>query len=71
MNQALIACLTCRSRPRRCRGCCWPCRARHAKAVKAGATTWAELERRGLAAPLEARGQKWMAGFHRWLRAGR
>ncbi len=39
--------------------------------MQAGSTTWAELERRGLAAPAQAKGRKWMAGFDRWMRAGK
>ena len=64
------ACLTCRSGFGLRRGNCKPCYDRHARAVRLGKTTWAELERRGLAVPAEAPGRKWMAGFDRWLRAG-
>jgi hypothetical protein len=64
-------CLTCRSGRGTHRGNCRPCYDRHAHAVGKGKATWAELERRGLAAPVQARGRKWMAGFDQWLRAGR
>jgi hypothetical protein len=63
-------CLTCRSGPGVRRGNCRSCYDRYSRAVRKGKATWAELERRGLAAPVEARGQKWMAGFDRWMRAG-
>jgi hypothetical protein len=69
MSQAFIACLTCRTRGRRCRGCCLSCYWRHSKAVRLGRANWPDLEGQGLAAPAE--GTKWMAGFGRWLRAGK
>jgi hypothetical protein len=66
-----LFCLTCRSRTGRRRGCCWICHKQHQEAVRAGATTWAELEARGLAAPADSKGRMWMADFHRWLGAGK
>jgi hypothetical protein len=46
-----IACLTCRERVAFTRGCCLTCYSRHAKHVRGGKTTWAELERRGRVLP--------------------
>jgi hypothetical protein len=64
-------CLTCRSGQGVRRGNRRPCYDRHAHAVRKGKASWAELEPRGLVMLAETRGQKWMAGLDRWLRAGK
>ena len=54
-----LACLTCRQRVRKSRGCCHGCYGRHRDAVAAGKATWADLERRGLVAPVQRVGETW------------
>jgi hypothetical protein len=53
-----VVCLTCRQRVAYQRGICELCRRRHSRAVRAGKTTWAELEAAGLALPAQRRGGK-------------
>jgi hypothetical protein len=71
MSQFPTRCLTCRSGLGTRRGNCKRCYDKHARAVRQGKATWAELERLGLAAPAVTKGRKWMAGFDRWLGVGR
>ena len=68
MIQAPITCLTCRQHAGSVRGNCRTCYHRHAMGVRAGKTTWAKLEKRGLAAPARRRGEKWRQDFSRWMR---
>jgi hypothetical protein len=51
MADDAIGCVNCRQRVIHCRGNCSVCYNRHQKAVKAGRTTWAELEAAGQARP--------------------
>jgi hypothetical protein len=55
-----VSCLSCHERFAKNRGNCILCYARHGKSVRAGKTTWAELEHKGLALPAKRRGQNWM-----------
>lgn len=55
MDGHTIACLTCRERIGLWRGLCSSCYKRHARAIKAGRTTWAALEAAGQAKPKAAR----------------
>jgi hypothetical protein len=66
-----LSCLTCRRAFRVKRGNCDTCYKRHAEAVRAGRASCGDLERRGLAEPTDGRGRNWMAGFDKWLRAGK
>lgn len=59
MSEPSPSCLTCHQRLGRVRGLCDPCRVKHGRAIKAGKTTWAELERQGLARPAGSRGDLW------------
>jgi hypothetical protein len=52
-------CLSCRERLARSRGLCPACYDRAARAVRAGETTWAELEAAGRALPAVPTGQRW------------
>jgi hypothetical protein len=70
MSQFPTRCLTCRSGFGLRRGNCKGCYERYSRAVRQGKASWADLDRRGLAAPAEIRGRKWMAGFDRWLKGG-
>jgi hypothetical protein len=47
-----LGCLTCRQRVATSRGCCERCYGRHRLAVAQGRATWADLEARGLVAPV-------------------
>ena len=71
MSQFPTRCLTCRSGLGTRRGNCKRCYDKHARAVRQGKASWAELERRGLAVPAESPGRKWMKGFGGWFRAGK
>jgi hypothetical protein len=55
-----IGCLTCHQRIACRHGCCLSCYDRHWRAVRAGKTTWAKLEKQGLAAPVRPSGERWM-----------
>jgi hypothetical protein len=48
---SLQPCLSCRERLPRSRGLCPPCYGRCGRAVRAGQTTWAQLETEGLILP--------------------
>jgi hypothetical protein len=54
-----IGCLNCNKRIARLRGCCTTCYGRHRSAVRAGKTTWAKLEKRGLVEPAHRLGESW------------
>ena len=54
-----IVCLTCRQHIQVTRGCCATCYKRHGDAVRAGQTTWAELEAAGKALPAVPVGRAW------------
>lgn len=55
MKPATSPCLFCGQRQGRVRGLCDPCLVKCTKAVQSGKTSWAELERRGVALPSEAK----------------
>jgi hypothetical protein len=54
-----ITCLVCKERAAYLRGNCPRCYTRHREAIRAGKTTWAELEQKGLALAVKPRGHAW------------
>jgi hypothetical protein len=67
-TSALPLCLQCRedNKARALkRGLCQRCYMRSQKDIKAGKTTWSELEAAGLALPAQERGAAWWAHWNR------
>lgn len=58
-----LSCLVCRSKPSSNRGVCDACYHRHGAAIRAGQTTWQQLEADGLSRQAGPTGQAWMRGF--------
>jgi len=61
--EADLGCFTCRRKAAKSRGCCDNCYLQWSAQVRAGKTTWGQLERDGKArAPRLDRQREWAAG---------
>jgi hypothetical protein len=59
MSRGCLLCPVGAKKPARTRGLCRSCYNRCAKEIRQRQTTWAELERKGLALPAQRKGEVW------------